>query len=55
MINDDELGATLYSTVRELIHSDEKLSELKINAKKLSKPDAAKVIANNALKYMEAV
>lgn len=55
MIKDDELGTTLFSTVRELIYSDEKLSELKINTKKLSKPNAAKVIANNALKYMEAV
>lgn len=49
--DDDELGDKLKSTVSELIRSKEKLLELKNNAKKLSRPDAGKIIAENAIKY----
>ena len=55
LLKDDELNSGLSEDIISLINSVDKLNELKNNAVNLSKPDAAKNIAINALKYMEAV
>ena len=54
LIKDDNLNDRLFETVINTISSKEKLNELKKNALKLAKPDAADVIASRAIKYMEA-
>ncbi|MGB5893822.1 MAG: glycosyltransferase, partial [Ignavibacteriaceae bacterium] len=55
LLKDDELNSGFSESVISIIESKDKLNELKSNAVKLAKPDAAKNIAINALKYMEAV
>jgi UDP-N-acetylglucosamine--N-acetylmuramyl-(pentapeptide) pyrophosphoryl-undecaprenol N-acetylglucosamine transferase len=55
LINDNEIKEKLYEEVSGLISNQAKLSELKANALSLGKPDAASVIANNAIRYAEAV
>lgn len=55
LIKDEDLISQLFNIVSEIINSDEILLSLKQEAIKLSKPDAAKTVAINALKYMEAV
>ena len=55
LLKDDELNSGLSENVISIIKSENKLNELKNNTVKLAKPDAAKNIAINALKYMEAV
>ena len=50
---DDELIAILFERVMAIISSDEKLKELKQNAFKLAKPESAKRIAKNVLRYIE--
>ncbi len=55
LLEDEKLQSELFSAVTGLITSDEKLSELKANSKALAKPDAAKVIAQRAIKYMERI
>ena len=42
-------------SVFETLESEEKLNELKTNALALAKPDAAKVIAQRAIKFAEAI
>jgi len=54
LIENKNLETGLLETITEIIFSEEKLDELKRNALALSKPDAAKVIAQNALMYAEA-
>jgi|SRR3990172_3992592 len=55
LIKDEELSSKLFESVTEIINSEEKLSELKWNTIALAKPGAAKTVASNALKYMEAL
>jgi UDP-N-acetylglucosamine--N-acetylmuramyl-(pentapeptide) pyrophosphoryl-undecaprenol N-acetylglucosamine transferase len=55
LLKDDELNFGLSESVISIIDSEDKLLGLKNNAINLAKPDAAKTIAINALKYMEAV
>lgn len=55
MIEDKNLKSELISCVSEILASDEKLSLLKNNAMKLAKPDAAKIIAQSAIRFAEVV
>jgi UDP-N-acetylglucosamine--N-acetylmuramyl-(pentapeptide) pyrophosphoryl-undecaprenol N-acetylglucosamine transferase len=55
LLDDDKMNSCLSDNIISIIDSEDKLNELKSNAVKLAKPDAAKSIAINALKYMEAV
>lgn len=55
LLKDDELNSGFSESVISIIDSEDKLLDLKNNAINLAKPDAAKTIAINALKYMEAV
>ncbi|OGU61197.1 MAG: undecaprenyldiphospho-muramoylpentapeptide beta-N-acetylglucosaminyltransferase [Ignavibacteria bacterium RBG_13_36_8] len=53
LIEDKNLQTELMEKVHSIIYSEEKLRELKENIKKLSKPDAAKVVAENAIMLAE--
>jgi UDP-N-acetylglucosamine--N-acetylmuramyl-(pentapeptide) pyrophosphoryl-undecaprenol N-acetylglucosamine transferase len=55
LIEDKNLKAGLITRVLEILDSNERLSSLKSNAMKLAKSDAAKVIAQSAIKFAEAV
>jgi len=55
LIEDRNLKNDLVNAVMDTISSEKKLSDLKSNASKMAKPDAAKVIAQNAIKFAEAV
>jgi len=55
MIQDKELQEELMKSVLGVLNSESKLSDLKKKALQLAKPDAAKVIAQNAIKFAEAV
>jgi UDP-N-acetylglucosamine--N-acetylmuramyl-(pentapeptide) pyrophosphoryl-undecaprenol N-acetylglucosamine transferase len=55
LIEDHLLKTTLIKTIESLIYDEYRLALLKTNAIKLSKPDAADIIAGNAIKYAEAV
>jgi UDP-N-acetylglucosamine--N-acetylmuramyl-(pentapeptide) pyrophosphoryl-undecaprenol N-acetylglucosamine transferase len=55
LIEDKELNKELVKNVLEVLNSENKLAELKKNALAMAKPDAAKVIAKNAIKFAEAV
>ena len=55
MIEDKNLKKDLPMFVLETINSENKLSSLKKKALQMAKPDAAKVIAQNAIKFAEAV
>jgi UDP-N-acetylglucosamine--N-acetylmuramyl-(pentapeptide) pyrophosphoryl-undecaprenol N-acetylglucosamine transferase len=55
LIEDHLLKEKIKETVASLIFDESKLAELKSNAKKLSKPDAAEIIAKSAIKYAEAL
>lgn len=54
LIEDKNLRNELVKSVLETIKSDAKLSDLKMKALAMSKPDAARVIAQNAIKFAEA-
>jgi len=54
LIKDDLLTKELFNEVSGLINHPEKLEELKTNAKKLGKPDAAKIIAERAVALAES-
>ena len=54
LIKDEMLNEELYERVSELINTENKLNELKLNARSLGKPDAAENIATRAIKYLEA-
>lgn len=53
MIQDNELKNKIYETIRTLINDEEKLNQLKNNAKKFGKPNAAEVIAKRAIDLAE--
>lgn len=55
LIEDENLSDKLFAKVYELINNENRLQELKNNIKKFSKPDAAKVIAERAIKLAEAL
>lgn len=55
MLQDTELGSEIYNRVVFLLNDGEKLKSLKENALKLAKPDAARIIAERAIKFAEAV
>lgn len=55
LIEDKNLKKDLPKFVLETINSENKLSSLKKKALQMAKPDAAKVIAQNAIKFAEAV
>jgi UDP-N-acetylglucosamine--N-acetylmuramyl-(pentapeptide) pyrophosphoryl-undecaprenol N-acetylglucosamine transferase len=54
LIEDKDLKKNLPKFVLETINSESKLSSLKKKALQMAKPDAAKVIAQNAIKFAEA-
>jgi len=55
LIEDKNLKKDLLKFVLETINAENKLSSLKKKALRIAKPDAAKVIAQNAIKFAEAV
>ncbi|MGB5288973.1 MAG: undecaprenyldiphospho-muramoylpentapeptide beta-N-acetylglucosaminyltransferase [Ignavibacteriaceae bacterium] len=55
LIEDQKLGDELVHTVLVVINSEKKLNELKNKALGLAKPDAAHIIAQNAIKFAEAI
>lgn len=55
MINDKDLKKDLLKNVLNLLNSEKLLSELRKNALAMAKSDAAKAIAQNAIKFAEAV
>ena len=55
LIENKSLKAEIVMKVLELMKSEITLSEIKSNALKMAKPDAAKVIAQNAINFAEAV
>ena len=55
LIEDKNLKKDLPKFVLETINSENKLSSLKKKALQMAKPDAAKVIAQNAIKFAEVV
>ena len=55
LIEDKNLKKDLAKFVLETLKSESKLSSLKKKALEMSKPDAAKVIAQSAIKFAEAV
>lgn len=55
IIEDKDLKKDLTKNVLDILNSESKLSDLKKNALAMAKPDAAKVIAQNAIKFAEAV
>ena len=55
LIADKNLKNELVPKILSVINSGKKLDELKINALKLAKPDAAQKIAQSAIKFAEAI
>jgi UDP-N-acetylglucosamine--N-acetylmuramyl-(pentapeptide) pyrophosphoryl-undecaprenol N-acetylglucosamine transferase len=55
LIEDKNLKIDLVKNVLETMNSENKLSDLKKKALEMAKPDAAKVIAQNAIKFAEAI
>ena len=55
LIEDENLSDRLFDKVNELINDVNRLEELKNNIKKFSKPDAARTIAERAIKLAETV
>jgi len=55
MLEDKSLVETLYESIMNTISDDVRLQNLKNNALSLAKPDAAKIIAGNAIKYCERI
>jgi UDP-N-acetylglucosamine--N-acetylmuramyl-(pentapeptide) pyrophosphoryl-undecaprenol N-acetylglucosamine transferase len=53
LIEDKEIDLKIFNVVTVTINSDEKLTELKKNALLLAKPEAAKIIAQSAIKLAE--
>lgn len=54
IIKDSEINDRLIFTIKELLINDEKRAQLAANIKKFSKPDAAQIIAERAIKLAEA-
>jgi UDP-N-acetylglucosamine--N-acetylmuramyl-(pentapeptide) pyrophosphoryl-undecaprenol N-acetylglucosamine transferase len=55
LIEDKNLKIDLVKKVLETMNSEKKLSDLRKKALQIAKPDAAKVIALNAIKFAEAI
>lgn len=55
LIEDKDLTKELTTTVLNTFSDDNKMSDLKNNAKAMAKPDAAEVIAQSAIRIAEAV
>ena len=55
LIEDKKLKDELVEKVLEVINSEKKVSELKNKALEFAKPDAAQIIAQNAIKFAEAL
>ncbi len=55
LIEDKDLKKSLTKNVLDTLASEKRLSDLKMNALAMAKPDAAKVIAQNAIKFAEAI
>jgi UDP-N-acetylglucosamine--N-acetylmuramyl-(pentapeptide) pyrophosphoryl-undecaprenol N-acetylglucosamine transferase len=55
IIEDKDLKKDLMKSVLNTLNSESKLSDLKKKALQTAKPDAAKVIAQNAIKFAEAL
>ncbi len=55
LIEDKNLKSSLVKTVIDVIHDDKKLDELKKNISAFAKPNAALVIAENAIKMAETL
>lgn len=55
LIEDKDLKKDLVKSVLGVLNSESKLSDLKKKALQMAKPDAAKVIAQNAIKFAEAI
>jgi len=53
LIEEKNLDAEFAKTIDELVNDDKKLEEIKNNCKNLARTDAAKVIAQNAIKLAE--
>jgi UDP-N-acetylglucosamine--N-acetylmuramyl-(pentapeptide) pyrophosphoryl-undecaprenol N-acetylglucosamine transferase len=54
LLEDSELKVKMVETISKIISSEERLLSLKKNANALAKPEASKVIARNAINYMES-
>lgn len=55
LIEDKNLKNELAKSVLKTLESEKKLNELKMNSLAMAKPDAAKVIAQSAIKFAEAI
>jgi UDP-N-acetylglucosamine--N-acetylmuramyl-(pentapeptide) pyrophosphoryl-undecaprenol N-acetylglucosamine transferase len=55
LIEDNKIETKVSEVVIEILSDDKKLNELSKNALSIAKPDAARVIAQSAIKYAEAV
>ena len=55
LIEDKNLKNELEAKVYSLLEEENVLAGLKKNARAMGKPDAAEIIAKNAIKYAEAV
>ena len=55
LIEDRELQSELINKVIETLNSESVLNELRLNELKLAKPDAAKIIAQNAVNFAEVI
>ena len=55
LIEDKDIKDKLFDSVMSLINNEESLSKLSVNAKALAKPDAAKIIAERAIKMAQVL
>ena len=55
LLADNQLEKEMVETVISVINSAERLFKLKENASELAKPEASKIIARNAINYMESM
>lgn len=55
MIEDKLLSNKLFDTISDILKDDERLHQLRKNARSLAKPDALKIIAGQAIKLAEQV
>ncbi len=55
LLDDKEVGNKIFNEVTSLLNDEKKLSGLKENALKLARPDAARIIAENAIKFAEVI
>ena len=55
LITDSNLESELTEKIFSLLNDSDKLNELRTNIKKFSKPDAAKIVAESAIKLAESI